>query len=204
LAFEIGIFEGGRAATTEAVMDAEDDVASALFLVEDAGTIAEAAHRAGKNDNAVLLRVEHLYGLDRLRHFLSVGADILDGRSAEAAGDAAQALDAGTVLGDCVGNKCVPIVSRSRDHENGMAGSVAGKASDGDAEDKSGEAGIGNYQVAAAAEDKEGQVTFPGEGHGFLDFIFVTRLGKVACRPADLQGGQRSERDILLDADHCG
>src|SRR6185437_8655755 len=97
--------------------DAQNDVTPALAGVEDAGAVGEAAGRIAKLVQMAILQVNGLHAFDGPRNFLAVGAHILHRRPAHAAGNAAEALDAGAVAGYGASHKPVPLLAGS-DVEN--------------------------------------------------------------------------------------
>ncbi len=80
------------------------------------------------------------------------------GRAADAAGNAAQALDACAILGDRLGDKVVPIDARAHAEKHAIAGGVLyfwGRyTADGNLQHQSGPTGISDDEVASSAEDK--------------------------------------------------
>ncbi len=56
-----------------------------------------------------VVEIEHEHGVDGFRDFLTVGSDILYRGSAHAAGNAAEALDSGTISGHGAGHESVPL-----------------------------------------------------------------------------------------------
>ena len=106
--FQVGIADVGLAPRSECVSDAENDEPSALGRIEDACAVGEAAGFVAKFANLAVFSVEDLDRLDGLRNFLPVGADVLHRRAADAARNAAQALDARAVRHHGVRNEAVP------------------------------------------------------------------------------------------------
>src|SRR5690349_10011636 len=110
--FQVGVLEPRLARGSERKSDAQDDVAAAL-----AGAVGEAAGRIAKLAPMAILQVNGLHAFDDLRDFLAIGAHILHRRPAHAAGNAAEALDAGAVAGYGASHKPVPLLAGS-DVEN--------------------------------------------------------------------------------------
>src|SRR5258707_3268997 len=110
---QIRILQAGTSAWCQAIGDARDDVSSALCGVEDAGAISEAASHLWKSDRAIVLHVECVDGLDRVRNFLSVSSHVLHWSAADASGDSAQAFHSGAILVDCACDELVPIHARA-------------------------------------------------------------------------------------------
>src|SRR5439155_6206268 len=90
---DVGVAHGGRAAGPEPVGDGQHDPALRLDAPEAAVAVAEAALRGGERAELAALRVEDAHRRHRVAHLLTVGPDVLDGRRADEAGDAAQALE---------------------------------------------------------------------------------------------------------------
>ena len=110
---QVGIVEVRLASGRERVGDAQNDESSALGRIEDAGAVSEAAGLAAEFAYLAVFEVEDLDRLDRLRNFLPIGADILYRRAADAARNAAQALDARAMRHDSVRDEAVPGFSRA-------------------------------------------------------------------------------------------
>src|ERR1700677_3490417 len=160
---QIGVIHGGGATALQAVVHAQNNVASALGAVEDAGTITESAGRVGQNYDAVFFlvrrfEVEGAHGFDGIGDFLPVGADVLYGGGTDAAGDSAEAFDSGAILGDGVSDEVIPVDACAYAEKHGVACGLlqlwSCDAAEGNFEDEAGPSGIGDDEVAAAAEDK--------------------------------------------------
>src|SRR5580692_6416017 len=158
VSLQVSVSEMRLAAGRECVSDAENDEASALSSVENAGAIVEAA---GLGPEFAYLAVLQVKDLDRgygLRNFLSVSADILYRRAAHTAGDAAQALHSGALRHDGLRDETVPGFAGAGVENNFAFVVVSGTlldTQDGDLEHQSGPAAIGHEQVAAAAQNKK-------------------------------------------------
>jgi len=128
----------------ELEVDAVDDVAAGFVGVEEAGAVAEVAGGFVEGDVGLLFAVEGVDGDDGFGDFLAVGADVLDGRAADGAGDAGQALDAGVVGGYSVLDEGVPGFAGA-DGEEACAEVVY--AGDLHVEDEAVVAGVGDEEV---------------------------------------------------------
>src|SRR5215469_11498825 len=106
---QVPVTQGRRLARGEPISHPSDQVSPAPGGVEEAGAIAESAIGCGQISESVFPEIEHFEGQDGFRDFLPVGAYILHRRSAYAAGNPAQALDAATALRHRVGDETVPI-----------------------------------------------------------------------------------------------
>ena len=140
---------------------------------------------------------------DGVGDLLSVGADVLDGRAADAAGDTGEALDAADSLladvedegvpvgagGDCVIDEVACAV--------GFSGSV-----DGDVEDQAVEAPVADQEIAAAAEDEDrAALRSRAKLHGFEELGFGANVAEETGRATDAEGGVGRERDMLLNVE---
>ena len=94
---EVGVVEAWGGAGVEAEGDAGDDVAVAVGGVEDALAVGEVAVGGGEGGEGVGREIEGADGGDGLGDLLAVGSYVLDGGSADEAGDAGEALDAAEV-----------------------------------------------------------------------------------------------------------
>ena len=59
------------------------------------------------------------------------------------------------------------------------------------------EAGVRDEKVAATTQHEETQLALRGEVDCGLNIGFGRRLGKPSGRPADFEGGERCQRDVL-------
>src|SRR4051794_16181915 len=153
---ELGVADRGRAVRArEDEGDREDDPAAGRAL-EDAGAVGEAAGGGVERLDRVALTVEHADGPDRLGDVLAVGADVLDRGRADRARDARQALDPGEAAGDTPRDQRVPGPA-GPDLERDAAVRQIGcrDPAHGDADDRAGEALVGDDDVAAAREQEQ-------------------------------------------------
>src|SRR5258708_39761192 len=150
---EVGIANVRRGAGIECVGHAQNDEASALGRVEDTVAVAEFAGFLAQVADLQVLEIEYLHRLNRVRYLLPVGADILHRRSADAAGDPAQALDAATLRHHRMPNESVPGFSSAHIEKHlavVRASAALVNAWDRDFQHQSGPACIGDHHVAAA------------------------------------------------------
>src|SRR5947208_5846528 len=158
--FEVGVADVSLAFRREPIGDAENDETSALSCIEDAGAIAECAGLATEFPHLPVLEIEHLDRFDRLGNILSIRAHILHWGAAHAAGNAAEALDAGALCLHRLGYEVVPRLSRA-----GVEESLAIYRGSGFAlhtyirnlQNQPGPASIRDKQIAATAQDKQRQ-----------------------------------------------
>jgi hypothetical protein len=111
-------------------------------------------------DHAAFVEVEGADAADDGGDLLAVGADVLNGSAADGAGDSGEAFDAGAVLLDGALDELIPVfASGDAEQDTGLAGVLGTNvllfdAPEGDVEDEAGKAGVGDEEVAAAAEDE--------------------------------------------------
>src|ERR1700693_898232 len=87
---EVGVGDTRFTPRGQGVGHAENDEASTLAGVEDAGAVAEAAGFRTKFADLTVFCVENLHRSNGVGYFLPVGTDVLHGRAANAARDATQ------------------------------------------------------------------------------------------------------------------
>ena len=202
---EVGVGEVGSGGGVEAEGDGGDDVAVAVGGVEDAAAVGEVAVGGREGDEGEGFAVEGADVGDGLGDLLTVGADVLDGRAADEAGDAGEALDAGEVcLADGEGEG-VPVGAGGDGVGDGLRGAVEERRSgEGDVEDEAGKAGVGDEEVRAAAEEEEGEVVLSGVLDGGEQLGLGGDFEIEAGGAADAEGGERGEGDIVLDVEERG
>src|SRR5262249_13769400 len=118
--------------------------------VENALSIAETASLGAQLPHLEIPLIEHLNFSDGVRDFLPIGADILHRSSADAAGNAAQAFDAGAVAGYRARYESVPFLARTYSKQHGIFVDLLFDACNRHPQDKARKSRIGNNQVAAA------------------------------------------------------
>jgi hypothetical protein len=203
---QVGVAEVGRGGGVETEGDAGDDVAAAVGGVETAAAVAEGAVSGGEGYEGGSFGGVEVEGADvgdGVGDLLAVGADVLDGGSADQSGDTGEALDAGDSLLADGEDEGVPVVAGGDGVLDGVGGGGGdgGGAGEGDVEDDAVEAGVGDEEIAAAAEDECGQVVLVGEFDGFDESGFSGDFAEVTGGPADAEGGVRGQRDGLLNTD---
>lgn len=179
---------------------AQDNEPSALARIEDARPVRKSASFVAKLANLLLLEIKYLHRLDRLRNFLPVSADILHGRSADAAGNPAETLHSRAVGRDRLRDKLIPQFARP-DVENRLAISITEiliDLCDGYFENQTRPARIGDYQIAAAAQNEQWEIPALGEVHSAFHFRNRLRLDEETRRTTDAEGGQRSQGNVFL------
>ena len=163
------------------------------------GTEEELAIGIGERLDLERLQVEDAHLLNRLGNLLAIGADILHRRSAHGAGDSGQALDAGGVVGDGSLHEAVPILAGS-DAKHSLARIVFGfHSAQRDVEDEAVESAIGDEEIAAAAEHKQGRVMLAGPIRGGDDVVLRAGRDEPARRAADTEGRIRGKGSVFFD-----
>src|SRR6476646_6360271 len=71
-------------------------------------------------------------------------------------------------------------------------------------QDQAGPAAIGNTKVAAAAQNKKGELAGQGKSHRFGNFMFRMGVYKVTRRATDVKSGQRCKGDVFLGSQKIG
>jgi hypothetical protein len=199
---EVGIGDTRAAPGRERVSYAEDDESSALGSVEDAGPVAKPAGLRAEFAYLGLFfaQVEDLHRCDGLGYFLPIGADILHGRAAHTARNAAQAFDPRTASHHRVGDKLVPGFAGAYVEKNFailIVPAVLVDARNRDLQHQARPTGVGDHQVAAAAQNEQGQIARAREGSRLLHSTDIPGLDKILRRASDLEGGQRRERNVF-------
>jgi hypothetical protein len=69
-------------------------------------------------------------------------------------------------------------------------------------QNESGPAGIGNYEVAATAEDKKGKTVSGGIGNGLADVIWGTGFYEGPSATANTERGERRKRNLFTKGEH--
>lgn len=155
VALQVSVCElwGGRAIEAEGYL--ADDVAIAVSGVEDAAAVGEAALLVGEGDEGESFEVEDADVGDRVGDLLAVGADVLDGRAADAAGNAGEAFDAADSLLTDVEDKVVPLGARSGGNVKVAAGGVGlRRGGNRYMDDEPVEAAVADQEVTATAENE--------------------------------------------------
>ena len=194
---KLRVTQGRRAADGEPERDRPDDVAVAPLSLEAAGSVAEATLLGAEASPRAGRPVHDVDGDDRVRHLLPVGADVLDGRRAHAARDAAQALDPREALIDREGDQLVPLHARA-DLEVGLAVlTLDVHAVVRRADHKPLEGFVVDEDVATAAEHEHRQLLLARPGERLSELRVVDRLrhkGRVPARRASWPARSRGYR----------
>jgi hypothetical protein len=128
---------------------AQDDERARLAL-EAAGAIGEVALLGRQVDDLAAAAVQRPDRDDGVAHLLAVGADVLDRRRPDRAGNAREALDPGQALGDRVRDEPVPRLA-GRDVQDVA---VALDPAREDPDDRAREAGVADHDVRPAREQQ--------------------------------------------------
>ena len=166
----------------------EHDPAAGRAL-EDARAVGEAARVRLELGDLAARAVEDAHGGDRVADLLAVRADVLDRRRPDGARDAREALHAGQALGDARRDEGVPRLAGL--HVEHDAAAVAGLARDPggeDADDRAGEAVVGDDDVAAAGQHEQGLAGRVGLADRRDEFLLGGGLHEPPRRAAEAQG----------------
>jgi hypothetical protein len=144
----------------------------------------------------VFAAIEGEHGNDSFCNLLSISADVLDRSSTHAAGNSAEALDAGEIVLNTMRDEAVPLFSGTNDEQTGWPFFDAANC---DLQNQAGPAFVGDDEIAATAYDKEKQVIFQGERNGGLDILRVFCATEEARVAAHTEGSERGERDFFLN-----
>ena|SRR5215469_12221754 len=109
MAGQIGVFQMWLGGGVEAEGDGSDDVAASVGGVEDALAVGKAALGVGQFHETRGCQVECADRGNGFGDLLPVGAYVLDGSSADGAGDSGEALDAADSLLAGGEDECVPL-----------------------------------------------------------------------------------------------
>src|SRR5437016_1927929 len=194
---DVGVAHGGRAAGPEPVGDGQHDPALRLDAPEAAVAVAEAALRGGERAELAALRVEDAHRRHRVAHLLTVGPDVLDGRRADEAGDAAQALEPRPAALDARAHEIVPRLAGRRRQLHRAVHRARRDPAERDPRDDRRDSLVGDDEVRAAAEDAEGEPATPRPRARVQEPGLVAHLDEVARRAADTERAVRPERDVL-------
>ena len=140
--------------------------------------------------------IETLDAHERVGDFLAVRADVLDGRAADGARDARQALDTGPAALDGPLHERVPIDSGAGGHFWVRAVPKLDPA-DGDTRDETGEPRVGEHDIAAAAQHVHRETPLGGEGQRRAHLLLGGTLHKEPSPAAETKSGERRKRDML-------
>jgi len=134
-----------------------------------------------------------------VRNLLAIGADVLHGRSANAAGNARETFDAGGVVLDGSADGGIPFDSGIGFHDgsSGFLEVMDRQRVAGDANDDAGKAAVADKEVAAAAENEKSYVVGAGKADGGEHILFVPRLRKPAGGATNPEGSVLGQRNVF-------
>src|SRR6185437_4587756 len=176
-----------------------DDVPALFRRIENASPIRKAAFGVAHLPNVSGRDLDRPHIGDRLRNFLSVGADVLHRSAAHSAGDAAHALDACAILLDGEGHELVPIFAGPGVEQPFAIALSSADSGDADLQYESGPAGIGHYKIAAPAEHEQWQRMTAGMLQRLQHFALISGFNEKTRRASDLKGGVRRKREMFAD-----
>jgi hypothetical protein len=144
------------------------------------------------------LSVDGPHRLDGLGHLLAVGADVLDGRCASAAGNAAQPFQASEPARYCLGDHVVPRLACLRGEARVAAARVgAADAPRRHRQHEAVETGVGHDQVAATAQHPHLDGMLPGPCQRLKHIALGGGLDQVARPAAHTHRRTRAQRGKL-------
>ncbi len=138
----------------EAIDDFQNHESPTFRCIKDTSAIRETAGFIAEFANLQVAKIKDLHGFDRLRHLLSIGADILHGSCAYGTRNTAETLDTCTVVRHGVRDEVVPIHARAYVEYPGVTVVSFFDSSNADVDDQTRPAGVRNENVAAPAKHK--------------------------------------------------
>ena len=185
---ELGVGERARQlAALERERDREHDPAPGVAL-ERARAVGEAAVGGRELGDLAGRAVERAHGRDRLGDLLAVGADVLDRRRADRAGDARQALDAREPLGDAARHERLPLLPRGDGQLDAPVALALLDAAREHAHDRARPALVGDHEVRAAGDEQHVVAL-----RRLDELRLAARLDDRAGGPAEAQGGELAQ-----------
>jgi hypothetical protein len=197
--FQVGVLDARCALGRQPIVHPYNHVPSALSGVENARAVTESAGLGAQVMELSISHIEGEYRIHTLGDLLPVGPHILHRRAAHAAGNAAEALDPGTIARHRPRHESVPWFSRSHFESRLPILTALFNPAHRHLEREAWPAGIRDHQIAASSQHKEGKSTAPRECDARLHLGDGRRLQKKSRRTADLEGCQRRQSHIFLD-----
>jgi len=195
---ELAVADRGHATRAQLEGHADHDPAIGLAL-EDAVAVAEptlvGCQLAGDQRRAI----QDLDRADHLRHLLTVGADVLDGRRAGESGNSRKAFDPGQSARHGRRDDAIPRLARRHLHPFEIACARKGDPAAGDAHHQPREAGIAHDQVRSTAQHQHRQSARLRPAQRLDQRRRVGGDRQVARRSPQLKGGHRRQRDVGID-----
>lgn len=206
VAFQISVGKVRTSRKIEPERDRRNDVTSALTAIEDAPAISEAALAMRKGHKAHRLKIEGSNPDQSARHLLTISAHILHRCSPNRARYPGKTFDAADSLLADMQHEGIPIGSCCGDEvsEAAVGGGGCNRVNrivNGDMNHQPIKAVIAHQQIAASAQNKDPELPLAGKLDSFDQLCLARHLAKIARRTADAEGGIRSERNLLLNAD---
>ena len=150
-------------------------------------------------------KMEAADSMDAARDLLAVGADVLDRAAADEAGNARETLDAADALLADGEDEVVPHhagIDRDAHRrwigiEDLKGGMGHGAVAEDRVDDEAGEAAIGDEEIAAATQDKDGKPARVGKANRFQQFLLTGDADKPARWAAHSERGVLRQWNIL-------
>jgi hypothetical protein len=202
VARKIRVSQFGFCRCIEAKGHSRDDVTITVRGVEDASAVRKSRLFAIEIDKGICCQIEGADIDDGVRHFLTVGTDVLNGRAADGTRDACKTLDTADSLLANLKDERVPVRSGGDDVVDEVAVELRlYRSLDGDVKDQAIETGVADEQIAAATKDEDRQVVLASVFDGFDEGGFSGDFAEEAGGAADAEGGVGSQEHGLLDSD---
>jgi len=149
----------------------------------------------GEGDEIKGFEIEGADRVDGAGDLLPIGADVLNGRTSDEAGDAGQALDSADSLLAGPEDEGVPVYAGVDDGETLFGADLV---TDVDEEDEAGEAFVGDDEVGAATKGEDWEALPVGEGDGLEEFGLCGDAGEEAGGASDAEGSERGQGDVFF------
>ena len=197
ITLEIRVANRGGPIAGKPIGHGEDHEPLGIGALESARPVAEAALRGREGRDLARAPIEDTDRRHCLRDFLSVGAHVLDGRGADQAGNAAEALEPAPPLRHRALHERIPRLAGRRRHLHRAAHLARGDAPEVYLHHEAVDAGVRHHHVGPAPEHANGHLTRLGPGHRGHDGGLVGRLDEEACGAAHAHRAAWSEGHVL-------
>ncbi|XQU69705.1 hypothetical protein OJJOAM_002436 [Cupriavidus sp. H18C1] len=199
---EFGIAQRRLPAPRQPQRDRGDHVAIPAGLLEQAVPIAEGAIAQAQRDEVAGLPVPSAQAVEAFAQLDAVGADVLNGRRAHAAGDQRQVFEAGHAVGDGPIDGRVPVLAGTHRHQPGVVGGGDGVARNLHQQHHRIEI-AGQHHVAAAAQHDHRPLRGAGVGECLDEVAFAAHRHRVACAYVETQCVVLAQRIKFVEICHA-
>src|SRR6185437_14971122 len=187
---QIAVLEDRFAILCQLITDLQNNILSALTAIEYAGPVGESTIIVTQLRYLPGGNLQHAHLANRLRHLLPVGAHVLHRRATHRTGDAAQALEPGTIMFHGESYKVVPAFSCARIKQHFVFLKPKFDPPQGNLQHQARPSFIGYDKIASATKHKKWQLAIRGEVEGFLNFRFGPWLHQIAGGSAHSQSSE--------------